>query len=112
MGVYGMDFRRKVIAALEQGHPVSSVADRFDIDQKTVRSYRRRAAEGTLQPQRSGPRHPTKLTAADEQTLRQQIKANPGITLRALAGVLSVPVAESTVHRALARLRISFKKSR
>ena len=39
MGVYGMDFRRKVLAALEQGHPVSSVADRFDIDQKTVRSY-------------------------------------------------------------------------
>ncbi len=112
MSVYGMDFRRKVVAALEQGHPVSTVADRFDIDQKTVRAYRRRAAQDNLEPLRSGPRHPTKLTAADHQALLQQVKANPGITLQALTCVVSVPVAASTVHRALEKLKISFKKSR
>jgi len=112
MSVYGMDLRRKIIAALAQGHPVSSVARRFEVDEKTVRSYRRRAAADRLAPDPTGPKSPTKLTPADEQCLREQIAANPGITLRELQGMLSVHVAESTICRALQRMGLSFKKSR
>ena len=112
MSVYGMDLRRKIVTALEQGHPVASVARRFEVDQKTVRSYRRRAAEDRLAPDRCGPKHPTKLTDADLQTLRDQVAANPGVTLRELRGKLRVPVAESTVCRTLKKLGLSFKKSR
>lgn len=112
MSVYQMDLRRKVIAALEQGHPVASVARRFDIDEKTVRSYRRRARLGQLEPGRSGPKHPTKLTDADLQLLRDALAAKPDLTLLELSRMLSTPVAQSTVHRTLRRMKITFKKSR
>ena len=111
MSVYGMDLRRKVVAALGQGHSVASVARRFEIDEKTVRSYRRRAAEHRLEPDLSRPRPPSKLTDADLATLRACVAADPGITLRELRGKLSVRVAESTVCRTLKRLDLSFKKS-
>lgn len=112
MSVYGLDLRRKIVAALEQGHPVASVARRFDVDQKTVRAYRRRAAAGDLAPGTPGPKQPTKLTDADLRLMREHVAANPGVTLRELRGMLSVHVAESTVCRALKRLNLSFKKSR
>ncbi len=112
MGVYGMDLRRKIVAALERGESVASVAQRFEVDQKTVRSYRRRAAANCLAPQRSGPKRHTKLTDADLQLMREQVAANPGITLRELQGMLSANVAASTVCRALQKMGLSFKKSR
>ncbi|MEM6391309.1 MAG: hypothetical protein AAF797_00875 [Planctomycetota bacterium] len=37
MSVYGMDLRRKIVAALDRGETVTSVARRFEADQKTVR---------------------------------------------------------------------------
>ena len=112
MSVYDLDLRRKVIAVLEQGESVSDVARRFDLDPKTVRSYRRRAASGRLEADKTGPQKPTKLTESDLQLMRQQVAANPGITLLELRDMLSVRVAESTVHRALKKMNISFKKSR
>jgi transposase len=112
MSVYGMDLRRKIVAALEQGQTVALVARRFDVDQKTVRSYRRRAAEDRLTPDRCGPKCHTKLTDVDLALMREQVAANPGVTLRQLQGMLSVSVAESTVCRALKKLNLSFKKSR
>ena len=112
MGLYGMDLRRKVVSALADGQTVASVARRFDVDEKTVRSYRRRASQGRLEPRRSGPKGPTKLTEADLRTLREQVAADPGVTLWQLQRKLSVPVAESTVCRALQRLGLSLKKSR
>lgn len=112
MGVYGLDLRKKIVSALGRGETVASVARRFEVDPKTVRSYRRRAAEQRLAPDRSGPKRPTKLTDADLRMLEQEVAAEPGVTLRELQGKLSVKVAESTVHRALWRLGLSFKKSR
>lgn len=112
MTVYLMDLRRKVIAALEQGHPVSTVARRFDIDEKTVRTYRRLAKIGQLEPGQSGPKQPTKMTPADQQILRDTVAANPDMTLRELSKMLSTPVVESTVHRTLKKMKISLKKSR
>lgn len=111
MSVYGIDLRRKIVTALQKGDTVASVARRFCVDEKTVRSYRRRAAEGRLHPDRSGPKRHTKLTDADLQTLRERIKAQPDITLRELQRVVSVRVAESTICRTLKKLGLSFKKN-
>lgn len=112
MSVYGMDFRRKVVAALDRGDRVSAVAKRFEIDEKTVRSYRRRAAEQSLAPKPSGPKDHTKLTPQDLQTLRREVEADPSITLAELQPKLSVDVVESTISRALRKMNLSFKKSR
>ncbi|MEM6553245.1 MAG: helix-turn-helix domain-containing protein [Planctomycetota bacterium] len=112
MSVYGMDLRRKIVAALGRGETVASVARRFEVDQKTVRSYRRRAAQGRLEPERGGHRGPTKLTEADLVTLGEALAGEPGLTLRELREKLSVPVALSTVSRTLQRLELTLKKSR
>lgn len=111
MSVYGLDLRRKIVAALDGGQTVASVARRFDVDQKTVRSYRRRAGQGLLAADRCGPKGHTKLTDDDLRTLEREVATNPGVTLRELQGKLSVAVAESTVFRALQKLGLTFKKS-
>lgn len=110
MSVYGMDFRRKVVAALDRGDRVSAVAKRFEIDPKTVRSYRRLAAAQRLAPRPSGPKDHVKLTPQDIQTLQREVQADPSITLAELQTKLSVHVVESTISRALRKLNLSFKK--
>lgn len=52
-------------------------------------------------------RHPMKLTAVYEQSLLPQVKANPGVILRAFTGMLSVSVAEYAVYRALATVIVT-----
>ncbi|MEM6550856.1 MAG: hypothetical protein AAF750_01780 [Planctomycetota bacterium] len=89
---------------------MASVARRFEVDQKTVRSYRCRAAQGWLELPQGGHCGPTKLTEADLVTLRGALASEPGLTLRELRGKLGVPVVLSTVSRALGRLGMTLKK--
>lgn len=109
---YSMDLRRRVVAALERGESAASIARRLEIGERTVFEWRQRHAEGRLEPERPGPRGPTKLTEADHRKLVTAVAQQPGITLRELASMMSVPVAESTVYRALQKLKVTFKKSR
>lgn len=109
---YSMDLRERVVASMHAGQAIAVVARRYGVQRSTVRDWRDRAACNTLAPGTPGPKSPTKLTAADEQLMREQIAAHPGITLRELQGMLSVRVAESTICRALKRMGLSFKKSR
>lgn len=110
---YSMDLRRKVLAACDRGESVASVARRFEISEPTVRSFKRlRDEQGEPTPRRTGPQGPTKLTAADHETLRTAIAERPGITLRELVQRMSVRVVESTVCRAVGKLGLSLKKSR
>ena len=109
---YSMDLRRRVIALLERGESAAGVARLLEIHERTVRELRDRHAAGRLAPDKPGPRGPVKLTPQDLDTLRHAVRRRPDATLRELAALLSVAVAESTVHRALARLGLSFKKRR
>ena len=112
MKPYSMDLRRKVLAALDRGESARSVARRFDMHDETVRIFRDRREAGRLEPDKPGPKGPAKLTLADHARLRELVAADPGLTLKQLAEQMSVPVAESTIHRALKKLGLSFKKSR
>ena len=109
---YSMDLRERVLAAVESGQTVASVARRFEVQECTVRIWRHRAASGKLAADKPGTSRPKKLTDADLQLMREQVAANPGITLLELRDMLSVHVAESTVSRALKKMNISFKKNR
>ena len=112
MSVYGLAFRKKVVAAWNDGETVLGVARRFQIDPKTVRSYRKLAAQGLLAPAPAPPREPRSLTPADLQTLRDAVATQNDQTLEELRDQLSVKVHVTTVHRALKRLNLSFKKNR
>ena len=105
--------RRKMLAALQRGESVASVARRFEVTEQGLHKLRRTVRErGTLEPDKTGPKGHTKLTDDDLRRLREQVAAHPGVTLRELQGLLSVHVAESTVCRALKKMGLSFKKSR
>lgn len=107
-----MDLRKRIIAAAQAGHGTTQIARRFDVSERSVRQFKQRWREGRLEPDRSGPRNPTKITPDDEAIIRQRIAQNPGVTLRELADAINKPVALSTIHRTLKRLGITFKKSR
>lgn len=112
MKPYSMDLRQKVLAALDRGESARSVARRFEMHEETVRVFRDRREAGRLEPDKPGPKGPAKLTPADHAKLRELVAADPGLTLKRLAEQMSVRVTESTIHRALKKLGLSFKKSR
>lgn len=109
---YPMEMRKKMLAAVERGESVASVARRFEVSERGVRKLIHCCRQrGTLVPDKTGPKRPTKLTPADDETMRALIDADPGITLKRIATQLSVSVAESTVCRRLRKLGITLKKS-
>jgi len=109
---YGMDLRRRVVAAVNAGASMNSVAKRFMIAQPTVRDWRDRDREGRLEPDKPGPTGPRDLTEADDEVMRQQVAARPGITAKQLMPLLGASVVESTVCRRLTALGLRFKKNR
>jgi len=107
-----MDLRRRVVAAVKAGASMNSVAKQFMITQPTVRQWRDRDRAGRLEPDKPGPTGSRVLTETDDQVMRQQVAARPGITAKELIPMLSAPVVESTVCRRLKRLDLRLKKSR
>lgn len=108
-----VEMRKKMVAAVERGEAVASVARRFEVSERGVRKLIRACRErGTLEPMTPGPKGPIKLTPEDDAIMRTLVRDDPGITLRQIMAHLSVDVAESTVCRRLQKLGLSFKKSR
>lgn len=107
-----MEMRQKMVAAVERGESVASVARRFEVSRRGLHKLLGRYAErGTLEPDKPGPKGPTKLTPEDDAKMLALLKADPGITLREIAEQLGDKVVESTVSRRLTALGISFDKS-
>lgn len=97
-----MDFRRKVITALKQGHPVSTVAKRFEINAK--KQYRLTAvlsSSGNSSMAGSAANYPRKCPMRSSIFLRDALDVNPNWILLELSQKLSTPVVQSAVHRAL-----------
>jgi len=104
--------RKKMLAAVKRGESVVSVARRFEVTQQGLHKLIKRCRQrGTLSPLKPGPKGPTKLTPTDDETMLSMIAQDPGVTLREIAGRMSVTVAESTLSRRLTRLGMSLKKN-
>lgn len=108
---YSMDLRLKVLAALDRGESQASVARRFEVSARTLRRLKKRRESGRLEPDKTGPQDPIKLTAADDRVMRESVAARPGITANELRPLLSVAVVECTVCRRLNKLGLRLKKS-
>lgn len=110
--VHSLQLRKKVLSALDCGESAASIARRLEIGERTVYRLQQRRREGRpIEPDRCGPRRPTKLTVEDDAVLREQVRRRPGITARELIPMLGVEVAISTVCRRLNRLGLTLKKS-
>lgn len=109
---YSMDLRTRVVSAVVEGESITWVSRRYRVARSTVRNWRDRHRCGELMPDTPGPKGSVKLTATDEQLMREVMAAHPGVTAKQLMPMLSVSVVESTVCRALKRLGLSLKRSR
>ena len=114
MRAFSTDLRDRVVAACDAGDATrEQIAARFSVSVPWVRKLlRRRRETGSIEPKpRGGGRAPA-FDAAAAGRLREAVRADDDATLEELAGASGVSCCASAVHRALARLGITRKKSR
>ena len=113
MKAYSMDLRERIVAARCAGESVESVAHRFGVCTKTVRVYEKRAAQGRLAPT-PRPGRQRRLSAEEHTALGELVPERSDWTLAALSQAWQErggdPLPSSTLHDALGRLGITFKK--
>ena len=113
MKAYSMDLRERIVGARRVGESVESVARRFGVCTKTVRVYEKRASQGRLSAT-PRPGRACRLSEADHAALVTLVRERSDWTLASLAqawrerGGCELP--SSTLHDALGRLGITYKK--
>ena len=114
MKAYSIDLRERVVAACDAGDGTrEQIAAQFSVSVAWIRKLMRQRREtGSIAPRpRGGGRAPAFDAEADRR-LRQAVRADDDATLEELARAAGVSCCASAVHRALARLGITRKKSR
>ncbi|HEV7216185.1 MAG TPA: helix-turn-helix domain-containing protein [Chloroflexota bacterium] len=110
-----MDLRERVVRAAEAGAPRRVVARTFGVGLATVERYLRRARAGALAA-RTSPGRPARIGPDAAAALRAQLAAAPDASLaehvERFAAERGVRVSVATMHRAIARLGWTRKKSR
>jgi transposase len=114
MKAYSTDLRERIVRAVADGQPQTSVARRFGVGVATVRRYvTQQRTTGTLAPKRH-PGPARRIGAAAEPALRAQVAAAPDATLAEHCAAWEqrqgVRVSGPTMCRALARLGWPLKK--
>ncbi|OIQ74168.1 transposase [mine drainage metagenome] len=113
---YSTDLRQRVLDYVASGHSCRAAGRVFGVSASTaVRVAAASRAKGSLTPKRQGraPGTAGKL-APYKLFLVELVQAEPDITLRELSGALSetygVTAELSSIHRALIRAGLSYKK--
>lgn len=112
MEAYHQKLRDLVLDAYEQKLPTAEIARRFKVSRSWCRRVKQRWRERNLRgaiDQKHGP--DPKLDQADRQRLAGLVEKTPDATLAELREQLSLPVSISTIHRALADMKLTLKKS-
>lgn len=112
MEAYQQKVRDLVLDAYEQGLGTAEIAERFKVSRSWCRRVRQRLREQNVRgviEQKHGP--DPKLNQADRRRLAGVVEKDPDATLAELKARLSLPVSISTIHRALADMRLTLKKS-
>ena len=110
---YDMDYRIAVARAYDECASSAEVAEQFGCSESWVRRLiQQRRERGTLEPRPSARQDDQRAyNDADEQRIRDLIKAKPDATLAEVVETLGKPVHPSTASRTLARLGWPRKKS-
>ncbi len=113
MEAYQQKVRDLVLDGYEQKLPTAEIARRFQVSRSWCRRVKQRLRERNLRgaiDQKHGP--DPKLDQADRRRLAEVVETTPDATLAELKQKLSLPVSISTIHRALADMKLTLKKSR
>ena len=109
MQAYSPEFRRDVLAAIDQGEGTRAVALRFSVSESWVRRIKQERREiGKLAPSRTRRRTPAWVAEADR--IREAIAETPDRTLRELKAHLQTTLSVPTLCRALRALKLTVKK--
>ena len=113
MGIASADTRRRALAAHEQGGKTQSeIAALFGVTLRTFQRWLRAwRTEGRDAPGCS-PGRPAVFVGAAAERLRREVARQPDATLHELAERLGNIAGYVTVHRALERLKLRYKKRR
>jgi transposase len=114
MKAYSIDLRERVVAACDARDGTrEQIAARFSVSVSWVRKLiRQRRETGSIAPK---PRGGGRAPAFDDEAarrLRAAVRADDDATLEQLGRAAGVSCCASAVHRALARLGVTRKKSR
>ena len=113
MGIASTDTRRRALAAYEQGRKTQSeIAALFGVTLRTFqRWWRAWRTEGRDAP-KPRPGRPVIFVGSAAEQLRREVSHQPDATLHELAERVGGIAHYATVHRALERLQLPFKKRR
>lgn len=114
MKAYSTDLRQRVVAACDARDATrEQIAARFSVSVAWVRRLlQHRRATGSIEPKPRGGGRPPAFDAEADTRLRDAVRADADATLEELGRAAGVSCCPSAVHRALARLGITRKKSR
>jgi transposase len=114
MKAYSIDLRLRVVAACDRGDATrEQVAARFSVSVVWIRKLlRQRRLTGSIEPKPHGGGRAPAFDGEAGGRLREAVRADVDATLEELARKAGVSCGPSAVHRALARLGITRKKSR
>ncbi len=113
MRAYSNDLRERVVAACDARDGTREpIAARFSVSIRWVRNLlRRRRQTGSIAPKPRGGGRASAFDEAAAARLRAAVRADDDATLEELRQVTGVACSVPAVHRALARLGITRKKS-
>jgi transposase len=114
MRAYSIDLRERVVAACDARDGTrEQIAARFSVSVAWIRKLMRQRREtSSIAPRPHGGGRAPAFDAEAAARLRTAVRADDDATLEELARAAGVRCCASAVHRALARLGITRKKSR
>ncbi len=114
MKAYSIDLRERVVAACDAGDATrEQIAVRFSVSVAWIRKLiRQRRETGSIDPKPHGGGHARAFDDQAARRLREAVRADDDAPLEELNLAVGGACCPSAVHRALARLGITRKKSR
>ena len=113
---YSIDFRQKVIDALEMGAKQTSVAEQFDVSDSFISKLWNRYQEtNCLKPKKMGGHVKPKVNMEGEKHITVWIENDPSLTINELCekykNKFNVLMSESSMSRALKKMGMTYKKN-
>lgn len=110
MQAYSLDLRKRVLADCDGGLKTKAVAGKYGVSRTWVRALKQRRREtGEIAARRGGGGRKPKI---DRVRLAELVRADADATLAELRERLGVQCALSALWKALAALKLTFKKKR
>ena len=116
MKPYSRDLRLKVLEAVDRGLPRTEVAEVFGVSLPTIKRWLKRRSETGEVAAKPNPGPPARKSAALEEALPSQLRANPDFTheqhQQLFEESYGMSVSTASISRAFERLGLPLKKRR